>query len=70
VSGDLLSELADVSTRLAAVSRERDRLFDRRDELFVRLRDEQPDVPLSNLAAQAGISVPAVIQRIAKVRAR
>lgn len=67
---ELLAVLDPMREEIEANLAERDRLYESRAAAFLTIREAAPDVPLSKLAARAGISVPAVIQQIDKAKAR
>lgn len=67
---ELLARLDPYREQIEWHSAERDRLLIERAEVFRTIREAAPELPLSRLAARAGVSVPAVIQQIAKAEAR
>lgn len=66
----LLERIDPLREEIEKVLAERDRLYERRAEVFLEIREAAPELPLSKLARRAGISVPAVIQQIDKARSR
>lgn len=66
----MLAALDPLREQIEAAVAERDRLYEERAETFRAIREACPDLPLSQIAARAGVSVPAVIQQIAKAEAR